>query len=404
LFQARRTSNIVKRTVACLTVGMLAACAHAPLDQTKFSAEATEQTVKAAMTATNAQGLALAVIDNGQVVFSKAYGKRNAAGDPLETNTVMYGASLTKAVFAYFVLQLVDEGKLKLDQPIAELLPKPLPTYNTADDERRYAPWAGLDGDERWRRITPRMVLTHSTGFANFAFLEPDGKLRIHFEPGSRYAYSGAGMMLLQFAIERGLGLDVRTEMDRRVFGPSGVTRTSLIWRDDFRPNLADGFTVTGEVEPHDERSRPRVAGSMDTTIDDMASLAAFISSGSGLSAQSRAAFSQAHLAIRSKSQFPSLLPEPATPAFENLSAGLGVISYRGPQGQVFFKGGHNDSTANTWVCVEATRRCIVLLSNDVRAEAAFPALVSHVLGETGIPWSWEYPGMTFWQLPQSQR
>ena len=46
------------------------------------------------------------------------------------------------------------------------------------------------------------MLLTHSSGFANFSWVEPDEKLRIHFEPGSRYAYSGEGIILLQFALE----------------------------------------------------------------------------------------------------------------------------------------------------------------------------------------------------------
>jgi hypothetical protein len=57
-----------------------------------------------------------------------------------------------------------------------------------------------------------------------------------------------------------------------------------------------------------------------------------------------------------------------------------------------FFKGGHNDSTANMWACVERGRRCVVLLSNDVRAKVAFPGLVDCILGETGLPWGWEYP------------
>lgn len=68
------------------------------------------------------------------------------------------------------------------------------------------------------------------------------------------------------------------------------------------------------------------------------------------------------------------------------------MIAFIGPQGPGFFKSGHNDSTANTLVCVERRRRCVVLLSNDVRAEAAFPELVKAVLGETGLPWRWEYP------------
>ena len=53
---------------------------------------------------------------------------------------------------------------------------------------------------------------------------------------------------------------------------------------------------------------------------------------------------------------------------------------------------GHDDVTGNTMVCIEAKKRCVVLLSNDVRAEAAFPTLVETLLGPTGFAWQWEYP------------
>ncbi len=56
---------------------------------------------KRTMTRTHANGLAIAVIDHGKVGYVQAYGIRNAKGDPLTTDTVMYGASLTKMVFAY---------------------------------------------------------------------------------------------------------------------------------------------------------------------------------------------------------------------------------------------------------------------------------------------------------------
>jgi CubicO group peptidase (beta-lactamase class C family) len=241
-------------SLAALGALALTSCAtlSPPISASPVKLNDIDGTVQAAMLATGARGLAVAVIDDGRMVFRKAYGVRNAANEPLLNDTVMYGASLTKAAFGYFVMQLVDEGKLDLDRPIAEYLPEPLPSYSSAADARAYAPWAGLQGDERWRKITARILLTHSAGFANFAFLEPDGKLRMHFDPGVRYAYSGAGLMLLQFVIERGLGLDVGAEMDRRLFAPNKMKRTSLKWRADFRPNLADGFTIDGKVEPHE--------------------------------------------------------------------------------------------------------------------------------------------------------
>jgi CubicO group peptidase (beta-lactamase class C family) len=302
----------------------------------------------------------------------------------------MYGASLTKAVFAYTVMQLVEEGKLDLDTSIAAYLPKPLPEYT--GEANKYAAWQHLAGDERWRKLTPRILLTHSAGFANFGFLEPDGKLRFHFDPGTRYAYSGDGLILLQFVIERGLGLDLGKEMQRRVFDRFGMKNTSMTWRPDFAGNLADGWKEDGSVEPHDERSKTRAAGSMDTTIADFARFSAAYVRGDGLQPGSRAELTRAQLPITTRSQFPSLQAiAPPQQRHKDLAAGLGVIAFSGPLGPGFQKGGHNDSTGNTWVCLERQKDCVVILSNDVRAEPLFPDIVRIVLGETGMPWRWEY-------------
>ena len=70
---------------------------------------------------------------------------------------------------------------------------------------------------------------------------------------------------------------------------------------------------------------------------------------------------------------------------------GLGVVVFDGPQGHGFFKGGHDGQTANTMVCIEASQRCVVILSNDVRSEAGFAELVRFILGDTGVPYDWEY-------------
>jgi hypothetical protein len=129
-----------------------------------------------------------------------------------------------------------------------------------------------------------------------------------------------------------------------------------------------------------------------------MGRLAAAIVAGRGVTADSRAEMSAPLLPITTASQFPTLAPPPGSRPFPNLAAGLGVVVFDGPQGRGFYKGGHNDTTGNTMVCLERGQRCAVILANDVRAEAAFPAIVRAVLGETGLPWTWEYSGMTFWE------
>ena len=351
-----------------------------------------DEHVREGMTRSGSQGLALAFIDRGKVSLVRTWGVRNARKEPLTPNTTLYGASFTKTVFAYLVLQLVREKRLDLDRSIAQYLPQPLPEYT--EEEKRYAPWHHLAGDERWRRITPRILLTHSAGFANFHFLEPDGKLKIHFEPGTRYAYSGAGIMLLQFVVERGLGLDLSRELQSRVFDPLGMKKTSLTWRPDFAADAADGWTSAGEVVAHDQRSRVRAAGSMDTTIADTARFAAALVSGKGLGKKEISQMRRSSLPIRTASQFPTFLPElPPEKQRPGLAAGLGVVAFSGPQGPGFYKGGHDDSTGNTLVCLPRGQRAVVLMSNDVRSESLYPGIVKLLLGTTGAPWSWEYGG-----------
>lgn len=349
------------------------------------------------MARTHGQGLAVAVIDHGQVGFVGAWGRRNAQGDPLTTDTVMYGASLTKTVFAYTVMQLVDQGRLKLDTPLKDDLDRPLPSYPPdATFPDKYGPYKDLAGDPRWEAITPRMCLTHSTGFHNFWFLEPDEKLRIHFDPGTRFAYSGEGLILLQFAIEhgrkaQGLGLDVG-DLAKADFDRLGMTRTSLTWRNGQDPDVADGWNDRGEPRPHAGRSKVRAAGSMNTTMADLAKFAAALVRGDGLSAASRAEMTRPQLHIGSAHQFPNLAPElPPAEQRKDLAAGLGVVVFDGPQGHGFFKGGHDEQTANTLVCLEAGQRCVLILSNDVRSEAGYAALVRFILGDTGVPYDWEY-------------
>lgn len=375
---------------AYVALGLLALSTPSQMIEAK-NADRVAVAAERAMKETGAKGLAIAVIEDGKVQSVRAFGSRNAAGAPLTTDTVMYGASLTKSVFGYLATQLAQEKKLQLDVPIANMLSRPLPDYGNLD---AYGNWGDLADDPRWKLITPRMVLNHSTGFANFSFLEPDQKLRIHFTPGSRYAYSGEGIMLLQFALEKGSGLDIGRELQSRFFEPLGMRNTSLIWRPSFSENLADGWDEQGILQPHDERSRVRAAGSMDTTIADLAVMTAAMVRGYGLKRKWREEFAKGTRTITTAQQFPTLLPDAESNARPSASAGLGVISFSGPQGAGWYKGGHNDTTANTMVCIERRKRCVVILSNDVRVERAFPMLVRSILGDTGVPYRWEYPGL----------
>ncbi len=361
------------------------------------SGPAIDSEVGTIMARTHANGMAVAIVDRGKVGYVQSYGIRNAKGDPLTADTVMYGASLTKTVFVYTVLQLVDQGKLKLDTPLEADLDKPLPSYGPDPVfPDKYGPYKDLADDPRWRKITPRMCLDHTTGFSNFFFIEPDQKLRIHFDPGTHFSYSGEGYILLQFVVEhgrkaQGLGLDIG-DLTKANFDRLGMTRTSLVWRNGQDPNVADGWNDQGQPLPHDKRSKPRAAGSMNTTITDLSKFTAALVRGEGLSAASRAEMTKPVFHLATANLFPLFMPDvPLAQQRKDLYSGLGVVAFDGPQGHGFYKGGHDGQTANTMVCVEKGQRCVLILSNDVRSEAGFEELVGFILGNTGVPYRWEY-------------
>lgn len=317
-----------------------------------------------------APGMGVALIEDGRVAYLKAYGVSDVStGRPLRADTIMYGASLTKAAFAWMCMTLVDEGRLDLDRPIAAYLPKPLPEYED---------YADLTGDPRWREFTPRMLLSHTSGMPNFRWLNDDEKLDIKFPPGSRYVYSGEGLNLMQFVLEEGLRLDVGAEMQRRVFDRFGMTRTSMTWRDDFAANMASGHDEDGKPVGHNARRNVRAAGSMDTTLEDYARFLAAVARGEGLSRSARQELLGEQIMIVQARQFPSHWPVDAAGDANSrirLAYGLGWGRWKTPYGTAWFKEGNGSGATNYAVCLERGRRCMLVLSNSARGQRAFCAM-----------------------------
>jgi len=383
-------SHAYRAWMALMGMGLLqgSASGAAPqelrlLDGRRQSLELVDAIVGEAMNTADVPGLGVALIHDGRVAFARTYGQRSLElGLPLQKDTVMYGASLTKATFAYMLMQLVDEKKIALDAPLGTYLPKPLPEYGRYSD---------LAGDGRWSKLTFRILLNHTTGFANFRWMEPDKKLRFHFDPGTRYAYSGEGLQLAQFVLEEGLKLDVGREMQARIFDRFGMMRTSMTWREDFERNFAQGYTDGGVLQPHDRRHKVSVAGSMDTSLGDWANFLAVVARGEGLSRQARYEMIRRTIVIDSVKQFPTLSAartDQWRPIGLGYAVGWGV--FETPYGLAFFKEGHDDATANYAVCIAERRDCILLMSNSVRAEAVFVSLVHKLLGDVPIPAEWE--------------
>jgi CubicO group peptidase (beta-lactamase class C family) len=249
------------------------------------------------MNAAKVTGASIAILNDGKIVYLKTYGFRDLKESrPLTPDSVMSAASFTKVTFTYMVMQLVQEGVLDLDRPVYQYLPKPLPEYGLYRD---------LAGDDRYKKITARMLLDHTSGFPNWRRFNDDRKLHIHFEPGSSYAYSGEGIALLQLIVETVAKKSLADLMDERVFHPLGMTRTSMTWSLRFEGDHANGYDEQQDSLGPQRRLRADSAGSMLTTPADFALFVQAVIQGQGLRKETKDLMLSPQIQILSKHQFP---------------------------------------------------------------------------------------------------
>jgi CubicO group peptidase (beta-lactamase class C family) len=274
------------------------------LDGSTISPEEIDKTVLRLMCAADVTGAAISIFNHGQIAFSRAYGFRDVQKKlPLTEDSVMAAASFTKVAFAYLVMQFVDDGALDLDKPVQTYLPKPLPEYPAYQD---------LAGDARYRKITSKMLLSHTSGFPNFRWINEDKKLNINFEPGSRYAYSGEGILLLQLVVETIARKPLLELMQERVFQPLGMARTSMISEARFENDYASRYDEWQRSLGHPQRTQANAAGSMQTTLRDFTKFMQAVMEGKGLRKSTRELMLSPQIRIFSKQQFPTMAPSPS--------------------------------------------------------------------------------------------
>ncbi len=190
---------------------------------TKIELSGLDQFVDQQMGSLAMPGLSIAVISNGEVVYYRSKGVSNLdSGLAVDKDSIFEAASLSKPVFAYFVLRLVDKGVLDLDQPLYE-----------------YLRMNELEYDPRYHQVTARMVLSHTAGFPNWRWFDPApaernierGKMYMKHNPGT-FGYSGEGYNYLALVIAH-LSKHNMTTIDtlfqHEVATPLGMQNSSFI-------------------------------------------------------------------------------------------------------------------------------------------------------------------------------
>jgi CubicO group peptidase (beta-lactamase class C family) len=353
------------------------------LDGSTIRTARIDETVTRLISAAQVIGVGIAILNNGAPSYLKTYGFRDRQKNlPLTENTVMGGASLSKAAFAYLAMQLVDQGKLNLDKPVYLYLPKPLPELPAYRD---------LAGDQRFQQITARMLLSHTSGFPNIRQLNDDLKLNINFQPGSRYAYSGEGIQLLQLIVETITNKPLKDLMQEHVFAPFGMTRTSMISEPRFDTDIANGYDEWGRSLGPQLRQSASAAGSMQTTLGDFTRFLRAVIQGTRLRRTTRNLMLSPQVEINSLHQFPTLT---TTTTDQNesirLSYGLGWGLFRTPYGRAFFKEGHDSGFRHYAVCFDTPKTCLVIMTNSSNGEGIFKELLDTLVKDTFTPIEWE--------------
>ena len=316
--------------------------------------------------------VAVAVIHDGRII-TRTWGLADAAAGRIATNDTRYNiASISKLLTAWGVMRLVEDGKVRLDDPIGKYVTR----------------WR-LPASEQNDAVTVRRLLSHSSGLSMPAvpWYAPDqpvptveemlqkDPLKFVDQPGKAVHYSGGGFALLQLLIEEVSGLSYETYMQQRILGPLGMTHSTFI-------APADG-DVTAAV-PYDQALRPLphyrfaavAAAGLYTTIDDLARFAA------ATVGKNPAPLSQASRAL---TQTPTVIEE-KTP----FNYGLGESLIALPSGRM--TSGHAGSNEG-WNCiltgVPSTGDALVVLMN--RSDA-FPlyrdVMCEWLTAATGENWT----------------
>jgi D-alanyl-D-alanine carboxypeptidase len=242
---------------------------------------------EATMTGGPVAGLGIGVKRGDDLLMVRGYGSADIEnGVPVTAETVFRIGSVTKQFTASAVMQLVEEGKIGLDDPVTEYLPD----YPTQGHE-----------------VTVRHLLTHTSGIKSYTGLEswrPKMTLDLtdeelvalfkdepfDFAPGERYQYNNSGFYLLGLVIEKASGETYREYLNGHLFGPLDLSGSSYCDERPIIPGRAEGYErVDGELvnDAYLSMNQPGAAGALCSTVPDLLSWTAALRAGQVVSGES---------------------------------------------------------------------------------------------------------------------
>ncbi|MGB5818533.1 MAG: serine hydrolase [Saonia sp.] len=360
------------------------------LDGTTITADSLTQKIQQLMADANVHGMAVSLFNDKSTVYQKTFGYKDYPQKlPLTDTTNIYGASYSKAVFSILVMKLVEEGVIDLDTPLESYLPQKI--YEYKPQTRWHDDFSALKEDSLYHKITARMCLAHTTGFANSRGLEKDHKLRVNERPGTKYSYSGEGFIYLQVVIEKLLGKSLEALVQEKIFEPLGMKNSSYEWKTSFETDYAFGHNTAGKAYKKDKDNEPRGGGTLETTALDYTKFLEAVLHKRLISEKAYNELFSPQIRIRSVAQFGELAHvETDTYNTINLSYALGWGYLETPYGQGVFKEGHGDGFQHYSIIFPQTGKGIMIMTNSDNGESIFKELLEVALKDTFTPWEWE--------------
>lgn len=315
-------------------------------------------------------GLALALIRDSRVLWQRGFGVKSVeTREPVDEATVFEAASLSKPVFAYAVLRMVDRGQLDLDTPLT-----------------KYLPGAYVENDPRLNLITARMVLSHRTGFPNWR--PRGGALRIHFTPGEKFSYSGEGFVFLQKTVERVMGQPLDEVMRKTVFEPLGMTSSSYVWLDSFDRRKATGHNPAGAATARRRPVEANAASSLQTTVGDYSRFLIAVMNGTGLKKASAKEMLRAQVSVDEGGS--NAIERGTGRLSKEIAWGLGWGLEQTADGKTFWHwGSNNDDVRCFTVSYEKEKAGLVVFTNSGNGLSIVSEIVKQALGGSHPSFAW---------------